>query len=134
MPNIKFNYLYRDGANYKNFSFVIFDNPNNVNPDVLLKTIKPKLIDETWFYVDQWNLPDLHFTKWHNEFDHTWHEFESIEYTSEVPNSEMTLAEFISLVQTHQPFCHLDRRERSSTTRLSNIASRRRFLLLPRSK
>ena len=101
MPNIKLNYLYRDGANYKNFSSVIFDNPDNINIDVLLKIIKPKLIDETWFYVHQWNLPDLHFAKWNNEFDHTWHEFESIEYTSEAPNTEIKLTEFINLVQTH---------------------------------
>ena len=101
MPNIKLNYLYRDGANYKNFSSVIFDNPDNINIDVLLKIIKPKLIDETWVYVHQWNLPDLHFAKWNNEFDHTWHEFESIEYTSEAPNTEIKLTEFINLVQTH---------------------------------
>jgi len=100
MPNIKFNYLYRDGANYKNFNSVIFDNPSNISLDILLKIIKSKLIDETWFYVDQWNLPDLHFTKWNNEFDHTWHEFESIEYTNEAPNSEMMLKEFIGLLQT----------------------------------
>jgi len=100
MPNIKFNYFYRDGANYKNFSSVIFENPDDINLDVLLKIIKPKLIDETWFYVDQWNLPDLHFAKWSNEFDHTWHEFESIEYTIEAPNVTTTLAEFISLIQT----------------------------------
>ena len=101
MPNIKLNYLYRDGANYKNFSSVIFDNPDNINIDVLLKIIKLKLIDETWFYVHQWNLPDLYFAKWNNEFDHTWHEFESIEYTSEAPNTEIKLTEFINLVQTH---------------------------------
>jgi hypothetical protein len=100
MPNIKFNYLYRDSANYKDFSSVIFDNPNDIRIDVLLKIIKPKLIDETWFYVDQWNLPDLHFGTWNNEFDHTWHEFESIEYTNEDPNGTSTIAEFISLMQT----------------------------------
>ncbi len=99
MPNIKFNYLYRDGANYKNFNSVIFDNPDSVSLNVLLKIIKSKLIDETWFYVDQWNLPDLHFANWNNELDHTWHEFESIEYTKEVPNATMTLATFIKYIK-----------------------------------
>ncbi len=99
--NIAFNYLYRDGANYKNFSSVIFENPDSISLDVLLKLIKPKLIDETWFYVHQWNLPDLHFAKWNNGPDHTWHEFENIEYTSEAPNATITLAEFIDLMQKH---------------------------------
>jgi hypothetical protein len=31
MPNIKFNYLYRDGGNYKNYSSVIFRNPTNTD-------------------------------------------------------------------------------------------------------
>jgi len=100
MPNIKFNYLYRDGANYKNFSSVIFENPDGTSIDVLQNIIKPKLIDETWFYVDQWNLPDLHFATWNNEFDHTWHEFESIEYTSEAPNATITLAELTKRIAT----------------------------------
>lgn len=100
MLNIKFNYLYRDGANYKNFGSVIFDNTIDSNLDLLLKIIKPKLIDETWFYANEWNLPDLHFNTWDNEFDHTWHEFESIEYTYEAPNEKMTLIEFIYFIRT----------------------------------
>jgi len=28
--NLKFAYLYRDGANYKNFNEVIFSNPNKI--------------------------------------------------------------------------------------------------------
>jgi hypothetical protein len=95
MPNIKFNYLYRDGANYKNFGFLIFDNPDNINPDVLLHIIKPKLIDETWFYASQWHLPDLRLATWNHELDPTWHEFENIEYATDIPNAVITLAEFI---------------------------------------
>jgi len=97
--NIKFNYLYRDGANYKNFSSVIFDNPDNINIDVLLKIIKPKLIDETWFYENQWYLPDLRLATWNYELDPTWHEFESIEYTNEVPNAIITLTKFIKNIE-----------------------------------
>ena len=100
MPNIKFNYLYRDGANYKNYSFVIFQNPQNITIEDLLDLIKSKLIEEAWFYANQWKLPDLHFGKWNNEFDHTYHEFESIEYTNEALNSESTLAEFINTIRS----------------------------------
>jgi hypothetical protein len=99
MSNIKFNYLYRDGANYKNYGFVVFQNPQNISIEYLLNLIKSKLIEEAWFYADQWKLPDLHFEKWNNEFDHTYHEFESIEYTNEAPNSVLTLEEFINTIQ-----------------------------------
>jgi hypothetical protein len=98
MPNIKFNYLYRDGANYKNYSFAIFPNPQKISIEYLQKIINSKLIEEAWFYADQWQLPDLHFIKWNNEFDHTYHEFESIEYTDDSPNTLLTLAEFIRAI------------------------------------
>ena len=76
MPNIKFNYRYRDGANYKNFGFVIFDNPDGVSIEVVDSIIKSKLIDETWFYADQWHLPELYLTTFDSKRDPTWHEFE----------------------------------------------------------
>jgi len=101
MPNIKFNYLYRDGANCKNYSFIIFNNPNKLSIEALLKIIKLKLIDENWFYANQWNLPELYFSGFNPYVDPTWHEFESIEYTEEEAPEEITLTEFISLVQTH---------------------------------
>ena len=101
MPNIKFNYLYRDGANYKNYGFVIFSNPGNISIDLLLKTIKLKLIDETWFYANQWNLPELYFSDFNPNIDPTWHEFESIAYTKEAPAARITLTGFISRIQTN---------------------------------
>lgn len=81
MLNIKFSYLYRDGANYKNHRFIILNNPTNVALAELESIIHQKLIDGTWFYADKWNLPDLHFSAWDNEIDHTWHEFDAIEFT-----------------------------------------------------
>jgi len=31
MPNIKFNYLYRDAGNYKHYGSVIFASPNDLS-------------------------------------------------------------------------------------------------------
>lgn len=83
MPNIKFHYRYRDGANYKNHSFVILNSLTDLALAELESIIQQKLIEDTWFYADKWNLPDLHFGMWDNEIDHTWHEFESVEFTDE---------------------------------------------------
>lgn len=99
MPNIKFNYLYRDGGNYKNYSSVIFANPDNIDLAELEALIKSKLIYGEWFYVNEWKLPDLHFGVWDNEIDHTFHEFESVEYTDEAANVEISLADFTAAME-----------------------------------
>lgn len=64
MPNIKFSYLYRDGANYKSYGFVVFQGLYHDKLDYLQELIIAKLIDQTWFYADEWQLPDLHFDTW----------------------------------------------------------------------
>jgi hypothetical protein len=100
--NIKFSYLYRDGGNYKNYNFLIFSNPSNVDLSELTTLLQSKLIDNTWFYVNEWRLPDLHFNNRDNITDPTWHEFESIEYTDEPQNTPLNLDELISEIRkTH---------------------------------
>jgi hypothetical protein len=46
-----------------------------------------RLIDREFFYSDRFKVPDLHFEKWDNEIDHTWHEFINVEETNEVANA-----------------------------------------------
>src|SRR5438309_2051707 len=93
MPNIKFNYLYRDGSNYKRYDFVIFNNPDNMGLAEAEMFIRSKLIYETWFYADEWKLPEI-FTEYLDfRVDPTWHEIESIEFTDEPPNAQFDLAE-----------------------------------------
>jgi hypothetical protein len=96
MPNIKFNYLYRDCANYKNFNSIIFKNDLSFSIEELETLIKSKLIDSEWFYADQWKLPELFSSCFDYKIDPTWHEFEGLEYTEEASNS--TLAEFIDVI------------------------------------
>ncbi|MGF7042020.1 hypothetical protein [Mucilaginibacter lappiensis] len=86
MANIQFNYLYRDGGNYKKYNSVILPNPSNISLIELSKLIHSKLIDETWFYIDQWNLPDLRPETFDPDNDPAWHEFESIVHTDESVN------------------------------------------------
>lgn len=100
MPNIKFNYLYRDGGNYKNFNSIVFNNPQNIELSALKDLIRSKLISHHWFYADQWQVADLHFGSWDNELDHAFHEFESAEYTNEAADSGMDLASFMYILQT----------------------------------
>jgi hypothetical protein len=98
MANVSFSYMYRDGANYKNPSEVIFGNPENVDLQEAEKIIKSKLIDETWFYVERWGLKDLHFTTWDNEIDVTWHEFNALELTDELPTDARMFKQFLAQI------------------------------------
>jgi len=98
MPNIKFSYLYRDGSNYKKFGCVIFANPDNVDLQEFESFIKSKLIYETWFYADHWNLPELFIDYIDFRVDPTWHEFENIEYTDLPATSKPDLSELMELI------------------------------------
>jgi hypothetical protein len=98
MSNIKFNYFYRDGFNYKTHSYVIFDNPNIIEIFELEAFVRSKLIYDSWFYAEQWKIPELVSTFFEYKFDPTWHEFESVEYTDEPANS--TLTEFIGILRS----------------------------------
>jgi len=99
MPNIKFNYLYRDRANYKKFDWVIFHNEPSISIEELEKLIKSKLIYGEWFYADQWKLPEIFLDSFDHKIDPTWHEFESIEYTDEPPNAILTVTGFIEILK-----------------------------------
>ena len=99
--NIKFSYLYRDGANYKNFNEVIFDNPSNRSREEIETVIRNSLIDETWFVADKWNLKNMHFQEfsWNSEIDHEWHEFDCLEETTEQSTEKKSIEDFLKLIQ-----------------------------------
>ena len=104
MANIQLNYLYRDGGNYKKYHSVIFANLGNIDLIGLSSLIRSKLIDETWFYADQWNLPDLRSETLDLNKDPTWHEFESISYTNESVTFQCDIAQFIADIFLFIPF------------------------------
>src|SRR3569833_3317301 len=83
MPNIKFSYLYRDGGNYKKYSYVIFSNNDQADLLEIEKLIRLKLIWSDWFYADEWILPELFLDTFHFRVDPTCHEFEAVEFTND---------------------------------------------------
>jgi hypothetical protein len=99
MPNIQFNYLYRDGGNYKKYGFVIFANPDNIDLPEIEKLVRSKLIWGEWFYADESQLPELFLETFDFKIDPTWHEFESIEYSDEAATSPIMLAGFLDSVK-----------------------------------
>jgi hypothetical protein len=99
MPNIKFNYFYRCSGNYKKFISVIFSNPDEIDLKEIEALVKSKLIWETWFYAEEWKLPEIFTDIVDFRIDPTWHEFDDIEYTIEAPNTSLTLEEFIRAIE-----------------------------------
>ena len=99
--NIKFCYIYRDGANYKNYNEIIFSNPNSINLLEIEKLIQQKLIDDKWFYCKEWNVQDIHFKEfaYDSEIDVDWHEFEAIEETTEGTSQQNSIEDFLMLVR-----------------------------------
>lgn len=96
--NIKFNYLYRDAGNYKTFGYEVFANPHNLSLDEIEKAIRAALIDEEYFYPEKWNVKRLKFEDFIEDFDHSWNEFESVEYTKESATHRMSISEFLHVI------------------------------------
>ena len=102
--NIKFNYLYRDGANYKNYNEVVFDNAKNLSIQSIETVIKENLIEGQWFIASDWNLPDMHFKDypWDSEIDHDWHGFDSLEQTTGSTTDNISIEAFLKRIQRKQ--------------------------------
>ncbi|GAA3971579.1 hypothetical protein [Mucilaginibacter dorajii] len=99
MANIQFNYLYRDGGNYKKYGSVVLANPTGLGLAELTALIRSNLIDQTWFYVAHAGIPDLTPNTFNPETDPTWHEFESIGLTAAPVSMKMDVLGFVELLE-----------------------------------
>lgn len=97
--NLKLNYLYRDGANYKQFGYVVFANPDFLTPRRASEKLRQKLISNTFFVPQDWGLPRLQYHPFDPEIDHEWHEFETFEWTVEDVNDGRKVEEFLENIE-----------------------------------
>ena len=100
--NIRFCYLYRDSANYKQFNEVVFSNRDLIPLREINNRITNSLIDSTWFNADDWGLPNQFFDEyiWNNEIDHTWHEFEFVKESNLEPTQTISILDFLLKIET----------------------------------
>ncbi len=96
--NIKFNYLYRDAGNYKVYGYEIFSNPQSAQLAEIERKIRSSLIDGEFFDPQHWKVKRLKHDDWIPELDHTWNEYESVEYTDEVPTMSLAVNQFLELI------------------------------------
>lgn len=99
MPNIQFNYLSRDGANYKQYGFAIFPNTNNLSVEECTSIIYFKLISNEFFVPQDWGLPRLLHHSYDPEIDHEWHEFKGFELTKELSTDHRDIEFFFSTIK-----------------------------------
>ncbi len=81
--NIRFEYLYRDAANYKNWGEVVFSNHQQLKPSLIETKIKQHLIDSEFFVAEAVKLPLLKFAERIESLDHDWHQFHAVIPTNE---------------------------------------------------
>jgi hypothetical protein len=84
--NIRFEYLYRDAGNFKNWGEVVFSNPHDVSAEIAASMAENVLIDRAFFVASKAGVPDLHFPEYNEERDHGWHEAHAFLPTDEPSN------------------------------------------------
>ncbi|MGY6742913.1 MAG: hypothetical protein ACXIUQ_09280 [Cecembia sp.] len=97
--NLKLNYLYRDGANYKQFGYVVFANPDFLTPRKASEQLRQKLISNEFFVPQDWKLPRLQYHPYDPEIDHDYHEFECFEWTAEEVTDGRKVEEFLEEIE-----------------------------------
>ncbi len=94
--NIAFNYMYRDGANYKQFGSIVFANPNNLTVEEIEPQIRETLIDEEFFEPLKLKVPSIYVYSYDPEIDHEWYTFEDVQLTDKTPTDNRTIEEFLA--------------------------------------
>ena len=91
MNNIKFNYLYRDGANYKAWGEVVFPNPDQLTLDEIENRLVEAFLPDKLFIAHQISIPEkfLFVSGKFTKFDHCYHEFDAVEICEEKPTDNL---------------------------------------------
>jgi hypothetical protein len=100
---IRFNYLYRDGGNYKRWNSVDFCNPDQLRIEEIDKQLRGCFDQECYFIAHQAGIPEvfLYADEPISDDDHCFHEYDCV-VEVEPTNSAIparTITEFLKSVQ-----------------------------------
>ncbi len=94
--NTRFNYLYRDASNYKQFGSVVFRGPPEPK---LVERLKISLDSGEFFIAQQVGLRSVSLAEGDdypaNEDDHCWHEFAGVEESDAANTDDRTFENFV---------------------------------------
>lgn len=88
MGNVKFHYLYRDGSNYKKWADIVFSNRDDLSTHTVVRGLRETFLEDGIFIAHQVRVPEA-FLASEDQLtpdDHCFHEFDSVEATSDTPN------------------------------------------------
>lgn len=99
MTNIRFVYMYRDASNYKQHGEVILSNKTQRTVEEVDQQIHSFLSDGLFFIAQQVKIEERFFAVV-NEDDHPWHEYVSVEATTDptfdpVPEKKRDITKFL---------------------------------------
>ncbi len=89
--NVKFNYYYRDGANYKFYNSLVYKNENDISISLIEDCIIKGLIDREYFVPKKWNIPLVNIFTYDAEIDHDLYTYDGVENTDEKITQEMDI-------------------------------------------
>lgn len=87
--NTRFEYMYRDGENYKEYNEVV------IKGKFILEQLQPHLYDGEFFMPSEVGLEDLQEYPY-RRCDHIWHQPVSAEATDDAPTVEVSAAELVA--------------------------------------
>jgi hypothetical protein len=92
--NIAFHYQYRDGANWKESTSVVFANPSSLTTEGVEELLRECLFENDNFIAEKVGLPTCYFEDESDDgkYAHGLHEFFSIKETDEEPNDKANRA------------------------------------------
>lgn len=119
---VEFEYLYRDGSNYKNHGSVVFKNDSRLSTAKIIESIEKNLEDGENFIAYQVGIPEVFLWDPDVDYDpddentypeslgpggyaidegtdHCWHEFAALSVLDAEPTDTRTITEFIRELQ-----------------------------------
>ncbi len=94
--NLKFEYLHRDGGNYKIFGSIIIENIHKMLPSKATTLLEKMLIETKYFYPKEAKIPLFEEHNIDSKFFTDWYEFDKFSFTDETPSDSRSLKEFIN--------------------------------------
>jgi hypothetical protein len=103
VANIRFNYLYRDASNFKKWASVVFANPDNLSADDIGDSLRSNFLPDQLFIAHQIRVPEAFlFDDYPMTIDdHCFHEFYSVEPTSDVADDTLDRSILGFIVEVH---------------------------------
>jgi hypothetical protein len=102
MNNIRFDYLYRDGSNYKNWADIVFSNPDGFSVGLVASQLRECFMEDGLFVAHRVRVPEVFLAadSQLTEDDHCFHEFFKVVETTEAPDDphNRSIREFLTEV------------------------------------